>query len=183
MPNFNSGSLIPILKTNTYDSIDNYMPITMANFKFKIISKILADRLSAIHPMLNRGVRQGDPLSPLLFCIAEDVLSRAISEIVLDGHIKLFKGANSTTIPFHYFFADDLMVYCNGRQSTLTALRNVFSRYASCSGQFFNVDKSIVFASFISHAKLHRMTLQVGFRIDILPFWYLGIPIFRGKPK
>jgi len=34
-----------------------------------------------------RGVMQGDPLSPLLFCLEEEVLSRGILKLVDDGKV------------------------------------------------------------------------------------------------
>lgn len=40
----------------------------------------------------SRGVRQGDLLSPLLFCL-EEVLSIRISNMVQDGHLQLMTGA------------------------------------------------------------------------------------------
>jgi hypothetical protein len=59
-----------------------------------------------------RGVRQGDPLSPLLFCIVEDVLSRSMSKLVNDGNLDLIKGTRNCLVPSHTFYADDLMIFC-----------------------------------------------------------------------
>ena len=62
-----------------------------------------------------RGVRQGDPLSPLLFCIAEDVLSRGISKLVQEGKVDLISGSRHQCIPSHAVYADDVMVFCKGK--------------------------------------------------------------------
>lgn len=66
-------------------------------------------------------MRKWDPLTPLLVSIVEDDLVRGISEIVMDGKLKLFKIPRSAKMPSHCFFEDDLMVYCNGINANLVA--------------------------------------------------------------
>jgi hypothetical protein len=48
MPNFNSNTLVLIPKIDNADSVNDYRPIAIANFKFKLISKIITDRLASI---------------------------------------------------------------------------------------------------------------------------------------
>ncbi|CAJ2662070.1 unnamed protein product [Trifolium pratense] len=216
MPSFNSNTIILIPKTNKADSIDQFRPIAMANFKFKIISKVLADRLASILPSIiskeqkgfveaqfsvtaylsvsingsqhgffncKRGVRQGDPLSPLLFCLAEEVLSRGISMLVSNGSLDLIKGSKNSLVPSHCLYADDIMVFCNGKLSCIQALQNLFMRYANCSGQIINAVKSTIYSGGISQARLINIVNNIGFNVGSLPFIYLGVPIFKGKPK
>jgi hypothetical protein len=52
LPNFNSNTIVLIPKHENADTVGQYRPIALANFKFKIITKILADRLSAIMPSI-----------------------------------------------------------------------------------------------------------------------------------
>jgi len=74
----------------------------------------------------NRGVREGDPLSPLLFCIVEEVLSRGISRLVDDGKVSLIVGTRDVLVPSHCFYADDLMLFYKGKNSSLMALKELF---------------------------------------------------------
>ncbi|WJX12769.1 hypothetical protein P8452_03227 [Trifolium repens] len=234
LPGFNSNIIALLPKFPEASSIDQYRPIAMANFKFKIISKILADILASIMPTLisveqkgfihgrdikdclctaseainllhnkafcaflsvsingkshgyfncSRGVRQGDPLSPLLFCLAEDVLSRSISRLVSQGKLNLIKGTRQVYVPSHSFYADDLMIFCKGNIAGLKHLKELFNRYALESGQLINNAKSTIFSGSISHRRLQTIVELLNFKVGSLPFNYLGVPIFKGKPK
>jgi hypothetical protein len=60
-PGYNSNMIALLPKTPDFISIDQYRPIAMANFKFKIISKIIANRLASsqsidLYPDLNKRV-------------------------------------------------------------------------------------------------------------------------------
>jgi len=131
----------------------------------------------------NRGVRQGEPLSPLLFCIAEDVLSISISLLVEQGKISLINSSRYHNIPSHIMYADDIMIFCKGKISSVEALIDLFRRYAKCSGQCINPAKSTIFSGSISRGRLEHLVNMLGFNSGNLPFNYLGVPIFKGKPK
>jgi ribonuclease HI len=278
LPGFNSNIITLLPKIPNASSIDQYRPIAMANFKFKIISKVIADRLAQILPSIisqeqrgfihdrnikdciciaseaanllhnksfggnlalkidiskafdtlewpflltvlskfgfnevfcnwihvilksaflsvsingkahgyfncTRGVRQGDPLSPLLFCLAKDVLSRSITKLVDDGKLNLIKGTRNFMIPSHTFYADDLMIFCKGNLSGLKSLKTLFDAYAVESGQKINNSKSTIYSGSITHGRLELIVQLLNFKIGSIPFSYLGLPIFKGKPK
>jgi len=59
LPSFISNTNILIPKSNIVDTIDQFKAITLANFKFKIISKILADRLASVLPNIVSQEKKG----------------------------------------------------------------------------------------------------------------------------
>lgn len=46
LPKYNFNNIILLPKYKGVDSMDSFRPIALANFKFKIITKIMSDRLS-----------------------------------------------------------------------------------------------------------------------------------------
>jgi len=102
---------------------------------------------------------------------------------LLDGKVERIKGTRHSFLPSHSFYADDLMIYCKGKSSSLIALRDLFNRYALSSGQIINTSESTIFSSSISQSRLAQIVDFLHFNIGSLPFNYLGVPIFKGKPK
>jgi hypothetical protein len=87
LPNFNANTLILIPKISNADKIEHYMLIALANFKFKIISKVLADRLAQVMPSFiskeQRGFIHGRNIKDCL-CLASEVANLL--------HTKVFRG-------------------------------------------------------------------------------------------
>lgn len=73
-----------------------------------------------------RGVRLVDPLSPFLFCLAQDVLSRGISSLVQNGVLTLFKASSDTDIPSHIMYANDILLLRKAIINNIFALKHLF---------------------------------------------------------
>lgn len=58
-------------------------------------------------------MRQGYPLHPLLFCILEDVLSKSIAKLIVDGKLAQIKGVRPFFDPSHCLYVDDVIIYYN----------------------------------------------------------------------
>lgn len=131
----------------------------------------------------SRGVRQGDPLSPLLFCIAEDVLSRAISRACYAGKIVPMFYCRGTSIPTHILYADDVLIFCVGTKQNIRCLLKFFHDYSEVSGKIINNSKSRFLSRAMTSSRSQMITGMLGFSVGTIPFSYLGCPIFKGKPK
>lgn len=86
-------------------------------------------------------------------------------------------------IPSHALYVDDIMVFSKGNMNSIDANSNLFNKYASCSGQYINPSKSIIYFGPMTIHKHHIIVTNMGLCIGQLLFLYLGAPIFIGKPK
>jgi hypothetical protein len=122
----------------------------------------------------SRGLRQGDPLSPLLFVFVMEALSHMITAAVSGGLLDGFKVGNASFS--HLLFADDTLILCDASSSKLRYWRSLFLLFEAVSGLKVNLAKS----SLIPMGDV----VQVGSLADILgcevaslPVKYLGLPL------
>ncbi|CAN6553836.1 unnamed protein product [Malus baccata var. baccata] len=93
----------------------------------------------------NRGLRQGDPLSPFLFLLCIEGFSMLIKRSLEMGALHGFK-ISPTGVPLtHIFFADDSVVFENVSVEEADSIVAVLQTYARGSGQVINLAKSSVF--------------------------------------
>ncbi|XP_057770242.1 uncharacterized protein LOC130990061 [Salvia miltiorrhiza] len=132
----------------------------------------------------SRGVRQGDPLSPILFGIAEDVLSRLISSCVDSRHLVPMGFSRNAHFPTHLFYADDIILFCTATVRNARKIQDILTYYGSISGQICSQEKSnIYFGSKVPTERRRAIQRAMGFAIGNLPVIYLGVPIFIGRPR
>ncbi|XP_016168270.1 uncharacterized protein LOC107610782 [Arachis ipaensis] len=74
---------------------------------------------------MERGLRQGDPLSPFPFVLVVDVLHRMIGEAVRNGRISpLLVGRDHIELS-HLQFADDTVLFCPPEEETIKNYRKL----------------------------------------------------------
>ena len=87
---------------------------------------------------LRSGTRQGCSLSPLLFNIVLEVLSRAIREKEMKG-IQIGKEEVKLSL-----FADDMIPYIENPKDTTKKLLEIINEFSKVAGYKMNIQKSVV---------------------------------------
>jgi hypothetical protein len=89
----------------------------------------------------HRGLRQGCPLSPLLFLLVVEGLSRLLKKACTEGSFKGIKVATGIIIS-HLFFVDDVLILGSGNHEDWVAFKLLLASFCKASGMEINCQKS-----------------------------------------
>uniref|UniRef100_A0A2N9GE95 Reverse transcriptase domain-containing protein n=1 Tax=Fagus sylvatica TaxID=28930 RepID=A0A2N9GE95_FAGSY len=129
-----------------------------------------------------RGLRQGDPLSPYLFILSQEILSRLIERAVQRGDVHGVKANRVGLVVTHLMYADDIILFSRAKLAEIKALEQCVKTYCSWSGQQLNTDKSGVFVSKTVHVNYWKQISQhLGMKKLSLDSKYLGVPMFLSR--
>jgi len=129
----------------------------------------------------SRRLRQGDTLSPLLFLLVIEVLTRMIEATSSEGLISGFtvgregSGLSSTKVS-HILLADDTIVFCDNDCEQILNLRCILIWFQVVSGLRVNLAKSVI----LLVGQVNNILLLAGLlgcKIDSFPSSYLGLPL------
>ncbi|GKE78397.1 RNA-directed DNA polymerase, eukaryota, partial [Tanacetum coccineum] len=123
-----------------------------------------------------KGLKQGDPLSPFLFILVMESLHLSFSRVLEAG---LFKGINinnSLSIS-HLFYVDDAIFVGKWDTSNIKTIVNVLNCFHMASGLKINLHKSKLTGIGVSKEDVDLAASTVGCSTFSPPFHYLGVKV------
>lgn len=82
--------------------------------------------IQLVFSLVKEGLGKEIHSPSLLFCHAEDALSRGISNLVSSGQLKPMTGPRYCPSGTHVLYANDIMVFCKGTKRNLCNLMALF---------------------------------------------------------
>ncbi|XP_072056255.1 secreted RxLR effector protein 78-like [Arachis hypogaea] len=82
-----------------------------------------------------RGLRQGDPLSPYLFILAAEMFTILMQEAQEKGYITGLKIAPTAPVLTHLLFADDCIIFVRAKEDEIFQIITVLNEYTKASRQ------------------------------------------------
>ena len=124
-----------------------------------------------------KGLRQGDPLSPILFNIVADMLTlfinRAKEENQLSGVVPHLLDGGLSILQY----ADDTILFLEHSLEQALSMKTILCAFEQLSGLKINFHKSEIFC-FGDAKNFERQYMEMfGCQVGEFPIRYLGIPI------
>ncbi|KAL9673805.1 hypothetical protein QQ045_030067 [Rhodiola kirilowii] len=144
--------------TKAYDIVDwNFLKsiLDLFGFPIKFVHWIMSCVSSAKFSVLingslegyfsnNRGLRQGDPISPYLFTLVMDVLSRLLGQVRQSNEFVFHPKCAGISLS-HLMFADDIIIFSKADLGSLMKIKEALSVFHSWSGLEVNGSKSAIY--------------------------------------
>uniref|UniRef100_A0A803PE40 Reverse transcriptase domain-containing protein n=1 Tax=Cannabis sativa TaxID=3483 RepID=A0A803PE40_CANSA len=152
--------------------------LSSTSFSFSLNGEIIGN----VTP--SRGLRQGDPLSPYLFFICPEGLSRLLNHEESLGNLQGFRLTRQAPPVTHLLFVDDSLLFCHASNSSALAIQRVLHIYNRASSQLLNTSKSVMSFS-PSTPTITQQFFHASLNMPISKCHerYLGLPAYSGRDK
>ena len=127
-----------------------------------------------------RGLRQGCALSPYLFVICMNVLSNMLNKAARERKIGYHPQCHKLELT-HLCFADDLLVFTDGKKSSIEGILQIFENFAEFSGLQISLEKSTIYMAGVKENDKAAILRTFPFESGALPVRYLGLPLLTKK--
>ncbi|XP_048608259.1 uncharacterized protein LOC125584206 [Brassica napus] len=125
-------------------------------------------------------MRQGDPLSPILFVMMMNVLSLMLNKAAVEGVFDYHQDCKEMQLT-HLCFADDLLIFLDGSEKSLEGVLQILADFELISGLSVNIAKTSLFSSGVPDDIIQRFQARFGLSQASLPIRYLGLPLSSKK--
>ncbi|KAK3204580.1 hypothetical protein Dsin_018626 [Dipteronia sinensis] len=120
-------------------------------------------------------------MSPYLFVIAMEVLSKILTKHIADSPSFKFHWKCDKIKLTHLCFTNDLIILCHGSPFLALVLKAAIDEFSLLSSHLANQAKSNIFTSGLSSTTNQQLINLFSYMVGSLPIHYLGIPIISTK--
>lgn len=144
-------------------------------------SSVLLNGIPGKQFLCKRGVRQGDPLSPLIFVLAADILQSIFNEAMKQNLIDSPLAVSNDFPVVQY--ADDTILLLPACPLQIQQTQNLLMHFTAYTGLRVNYSKSVLVPINVSPQKIQMLANTLGCVVGSFPFTYLGLPLGTCKPR
>lgn len=138
-----------------------------------LINGVLSDPIKPA-----RGLRQGDPLSPLLFILVMDALQALVSRAKLAGLLSPLNARRDLLS----VYADDTVLFFKPTTTEANTIKRLLTLFGEATGLKTNFCKSAITPIQCSNEQRVLVESILSCRVEDFPIVYLGLPLGTRKP-